>query len=96
MDGLRKLARFKMIMIFLLILFFYKSAMSLYVGVFVWDFTPELSGFSGNAFMHAKLAFRAYSGTFHLYFMYFCAAAWAITFVLGHKILVGRIRNARY
>ena len=83
-------------MIFLLVLFFYKSTMSMYLGVFVWDFTPELSGFKGSAYMHAKMAYTAYNGTFHLYFQYFCAAAWAITFVIGHKILVGRIRNARY
>lgn len=96
MDGLKSLARFKFVMLLLLILFIYKSTVSMILGVFVWDFTPELTGFSGNAYMQSKLAFRAYSGTFHLYFMYFCAAAWAITFVLGHKILVGRIRNARY
>ncbi|MBA1220049.1 hypothetical protein G7017_03910 [Pseudomonas fulva] len=73
--------------------FFYKMMVSYVLGIFIWDFSPELNGYSARAISIAHNDFLANNSAFHYYFMIGFAVVWMIGGLAISKILINRIRS---
>ena len=72
-------------MMLLMLLFLYKYVVGVVVGVFIWDFSPELSGFSFDAIAHAQAMFLKNKSPANLIALYSFILAWGAVFFAGNE-----------
>lgn len=92
-DAFRNYVIFKWALLIIFTIFFYKMAASYILGIFIWDFSPELHGFASRALSAAQADFRANNSAFHYYFMIGFAFVWLVGGLTGSKILINRIHS---
>ncbi|MGZ0787502.1 hypothetical protein ACXM5X_31665 [Pseudomonas saponiphila] len=92
-SALRNYVIYKWALLIIFTIFFYKVMASYVLGIFVWDFSPELHGFSARALSIARNDFMANNSAFHYYFMIGFALVWMIGGLAGSKVLIDRIHS---
>lgn len=80
-------------MIGLLFVFLYKFVLSNMLGIAVWDFSPELSGFSYKVTAIAQMNFRANHSYSHLIALYGFAITWGAVFFVGNEYFKNVLRR---
>ena len=94
-DDFRNYVIFKWVMLILFTISFLKIVMMYTLGIFAWDFSYELSGFSSRALSIAQNNFRANNSVGQYYgIMIYSVGLFAVG-VLGAKSLISKI-NAHY
>lgn len=92
-DAFKQYVILKWALLIIFTIFFYKVVVSYALGIFVWDFSPELHGFSARSISIAHADFMANNSAFHYYFMIGFAFVWMVGGLAISKILINRIRS---
>lgn len=80
-------------MMLLMLLFIYKYIVGMVIGVFIWDFSPELSGFSFAAVRHAQSMFLLNRSPANLIALYSFILAWGAVFFVGNEYFKNVLRR---
>lgn len=80
-------------MMMLMLIFLYKYIVGMVIGVFIWDFSPELSGFSFAAVRHAQSMFLLNRSPANLIALYSFILAWGAVFFVGNEYFKNVLRR---